>query len=834
MERQSAEGLRVDLKVGDLLGKPPYHYVVQSKDPLTPVGQLARPLGTGGSSVVYRALFKGQMARAIKLLAPREDLRRGIAAEQFVANFEKEKNLLSEVTHTRISKIHDFGEFELAGQDHLFYAMDLIEGDELAKVLPGGGMRAQDFLVVVDQILDGIAYLHDQTPPVMHCDVKAGNILVRETADGWEGTLVDLGVAKPIKEDEDGEEGGLGAPAQPDVLRNLGDETTLNTSRKLIRPEWEDWLYRPIPYAQLRKMFPSHDLYSVGVLLDEALGDDAVRERFALELGPDILAGIVAVRDRLKRPVDAEYYDSVERLRSDWRKLMPGYLAPLDVPELAVGGSGMTSLALPGGRMTLTPRARDALSHPLVQRLRHIPQLEFVSLIHPGATHTRLQHVLATFDMAKQMVGSLLGDPMFRLMAEPVEVEATLLWALLHDIGHYPLSHMFEDFVVEESRRVGFDRRVPTDDDLFFAFVDPERAAPPFRDFPGAIESAFAASGATPSERLRDHLLTAGFAPAVLDALHGIEAKDTPSRAVLAALLSSPIDVDKLAYLSDDSRATGVGYGAGQDRDALLASLRAPAEADFEPGQALLGITDKGLPAAEQVVLARYWMMRRVYWHRTNRAIIAMIKFAAWELLEAELLTMPDYVGRHLFGTADVALRYLHDVFDEAIGAGAVCGGEPTRNPLPGLLGGSRDLYKEVLDVPFGPDDDNRRLHNELFMRRADDIDALVVSCEEALRDAGVENVRRGDVIIDVPLKGRESLGTPIRVYGDFVSADGTSLDVASPLLSKLSDEFLLHVKKSRVFVHPGIDLQLAERRPAIRQLLREVLSSGCGLTDAA
>ena len=44
----------------------------------------------------------------------------------------------------------------------------------------------------------------------------------------------------------------------------------------------------------------------------------------------------------------------------------------------------------------------------------------------------------------------LLNDPSFRLMVEPFEIEATLLRAILHDIGHYPLSHMFEDFAEEE------------------------------------------------------------------------------------------------------------------------------------------------------------------------------------------------------------------------------------------------------------------------------------------------------------------------------------------------------------------------------------------------
>ena len=90
------------------------------------------------------------------------------------------------------------------------------------------------------------------------------------------------------------------------------------------------------------------------------------------------------------------------------------------------------------------------------------------------------------FEMAKRFVLSLLGDPRFRLMAEPSDVEAALLWALLHDVGHYPLSHMFED-LAEEERRVGGGRTIPTDDDLFWAFVDPSSVDESFADYPERI-----------------------------------------------------------------------------------------------------------------------------------------------------------------------------------------------------------------------------------------------------------------------------------------------------------------------------------------------------------
>ena len=53
-------------------------------------------------------------------------------------------------------------------------------------------------------------------------------------------------------------------------------------------------------------------------------------------------------------------------------------------------------------------------------------------------------------------------------MAEKQDIEAALLWSLLHDVGHYPLSHMFED-TAEAEKLAGGKRTVPLDDELFCA-----------------------------------------------------------------------------------------------------------------------------------------------------------------------------------------------------------------------------------------------------------------------------------------------------------------------------------------------------------------------------
>ena len=85
----------------------------------------------------------------------------------------------------------------------------------------------------------------------------------------------------------------------------------------------------------------------------------------------------------------------------------------------------------------------------------------------------------------------------------------------------------------------------------------------------------------------------------------------------LAGLVSGPIDVDKLDYLSRDATMCGVPYGV-IDVDRLLTSLTV--------GPNGLGLHPKGFAALESLLFAKYQMYRNVYWHHAVRSATAMFK----------------------------------------------------------------------------------------------------------------------------------------------------------------------------------------------------------------
>jgi len=503
---------------------------------------------------------------------------------------------------------------------------------------------------------------------------------------------------------------------------------------------------------------------------------------------------------------------------------------------MSLAANVKTSIPLPLGRVNLTARMYEVVNHPLFQRLRLIPQLEFVYLLYPGAKHSRLMHSLSTFNTAREYIAHLLNDPEFRLMVEPEHIEALLLWSLLHDIGHYPLAHMFEDFS-EEARALQTQPEFATDEDLFWSFVCP-RAKPNVKfvsDYSDIIEDELKRTSgdqATPLHELVEH----EFGPSCLQALPRIGNPIEPVDFVLAGLLSSAIDFDKVAYLMDDSAMTGLRYGAGIDLDGLLSSLVMPRLHDIEAEpQPVIAITDKGLSAAESIVLARYWMLRRAYWHHTNRSVMCMAKFVISHLIRARVLDFADYFRETLFETEIGAACRLAERFDQAIKDNKVTSERPVINPLHGILQGNRFLHKRLITISNGPSDPERRLYNRIAFRRWGELSELInIVIRIVEKHLSAKNqIKEGDILLDVPVKQRELMGGRVLVYLDREPERGMDLYAGaapvSPLLASLRAEFDYHVKKCRVFVSPSVFERLEPNLNKVRGDVWKALEEVCG-----
>jgi uncharacterized protein len=280
----------------------------------------------------------------------------------------------------------------------------------------------------------------------------------------------------------------------------------------------------------------------------------------------------------------------------------------------------------------------ELLATSEMQRLRRIKQLGVTHLVFPGAEHSRFTHAIGAAHVMTRLIRRLraLHDelPFWQRLASDRARDA-LAAALLHDVGHGPYSHLFEQAIAGAPHHESWSLRIVRD----------------------------------PSTEVHKKLIKID--QGLPERVCSLIAHDPAPYPLpyLAHAVSGQFDVDRCDYLLRDAHMTGVRYGLF-DLDWLLRSLR------FSPGTeaprfAIDGM--KGLPAIEGFVLARRFMFEQVYLHKATRAAEVLIKaiFARAALLIRDgtrLDPMPAALELAAHGEQIPLGAYL-DLDDVSIGA---------------------------------------------------------------------------------------------------------------------------------------------------------------------
>jgi len=238
----------------------------------------------------------------------------------------------------------------------------------------------------------------------------------------------------------------------------------------------------------------------------------------------------------------------------------------------------------------IDPIAERLLDTAVVQRLRYVRQLGLAHLVYPGATHSRFEHALGAYHLARRTLANLREAGALDAAVATDEPAVIAAAALLHDVGHYPFSHALEEIGVPQHEQVS--RPLVTEGEI--AAVLREAIAP------DAPERVFALICGT---------------------------SDSP----LQGLISGSLDLDKMDYLKRDALMCGVPYGE-IDEDRLMHSM--VVVDDPSTGRRRIGIHTKGLSALESLLFAKYQMYRNVYWHHAVRSATAMYKRLVERALE--------------------------------------------------------------------------------------------------------------------------------------------------------------------------------------------------------
>lgn len=316
-----------------------------------------------------------------------------------------------------------------------------------------------------------------------------------------------------------------------------------------------------------------------------------------------------------------------------------------DIPEIRALDHRQQLIRIPHEvDIPLTPRVKQLIDTAEFRRLSRISQLGLVSLVYPAALHTRFEHSLGVYRNALIYLKQLSADPRFSAAIQPENAEVLIVAALLHDLGHWPFCHPIEDI-----RLPG----VPSHELFANSFL---------------LEGEIA-------DLLRDEW---NIQPREVTQLLSGKPVDRRQK-ILASLISGPIDIDKMDYLSRDSLHAGVPYGRHFDQQRLVGSLCLNEAGDG------LAISEKGRTAAEMMVFARYVMFSEVYWHHAVRSATAMLQ-RAFFLLHGQLDLDP------LFRLSEHAM--IQALLDAATGS-------PAGEILAGLFGPTRALYKRVAEFSF-------------------------------------------------------------------------------------------------------------------------------------
>lgn len=255
-------------------------------------------------------------------------------------------------------------------------------------------------------------------------------------------------------------------------------------------------------------------------------------------------------------------------------------------------GDGFSKLIVDSvhGDVHLTKREVRVIDTPSFQRLRQLKQLAMAQMVYPTATHTRFAHSLGALGT---MIRILDAAKRHRISIGDEQEENLRLAALLHDIGHYPYSHLMEKV----------DKVKLTEEQV-------EGAAP-------VQKTIYAKTSTYPGHVPLGELIVTGQKDLVTaigseDRAKAVADLFTRSKAAdpqLSKLIKSAFDIDRWDYLLRDSYATGVPYG-NIDMNYLLNNLK------VSP-QKMVGFSDKALAAIEHFLLARFFMHRVVYYHKT-------------------------------------------------------------------------------------------------------------------------------------------------------------------------------------------------------------------------
>jgi len=269
------------------------------------------------------------------------------------------------------------------------------------------------------------------------------------------------------------------------------------------------------------------------------------------------------------------------------------------------------------GFVRITLAEQNIINSAYFQRLRDIKQLSFAYYVFPGAVHTRFSHSIGVLATLAKVLERLLNSG---AVIPTEDVYILRMAALLHDIGHYPLSHLIESSY--QNHQDKFRLKLSAEDEE----GGTDDALREYQErFPDAVTHALQHDGH--HERLGGYIIQNtdfpggvtyilkknGFSCEVIESI-ALIIQGKSSTGWHNQIIHSELDVDRLDYLCRDSHATGVQYG-NFDFEYLLNNFRL--FKDEETNALIFSVKSSAVFTVEHFLLARYFWYAQIIHERT-------------------------------------------------------------------------------------------------------------------------------------------------------------------------------------------------------------------------
>lgn len=384
------------------------------------------------------------------------------------------------------------------------------------------------------------------------------------------------------------------------------------------------------------------------------------------------------------------------------------------------------------GFVGITESELEIISTPIFQRLRNIKQLGLANYVFPGALQNRFNHSIGVLHYADEMVCSLQKKGFLKGVRKRVRMAA-----LLHDIGHYPLSHITERVVLKDAKSIPSPSKlIVTEQES----ISEKKLNHPIhklnlklhptrndeRDYAHHERIGNIVIQKTEIKQILKKYFSNKDITRINRLISGIE--PSPEKDII----HSELDADKFDYLTRDSHQTGVTYGFF-DVEQIIRHLELSEEGELVAGE-------KSKRAIEHYLMSKYFLYSQVIHHKT----VASFNLIAQEIYRGLLERGIAWSYKDLLGKFDDERQPSYLIYDDEYFFDLMKGVEKDKIKLPKNEGYSieDDKLRTFIHMVLNRQrlklvDNQQELLDKRDNRKIKEFSAPVI--ESLCREAGIE-----------------------------------------------------------------------------------------------